>query len=276
MTLADLELALDWAAAEGWNPGLDDAAAFHLADPDGFLMGFLDGEPVACISVVNYGDSFAFLGLYICRAEFRGRGFGWALWQAGLAHAGDRTIGLDGIIAQQANYAKSGFTLAHHTIRYVGVASTSEIGDARIVELRRARPGGLAGAVAAYDEAFFPGPRSGFLRGWIMPPGRRTVVWVEENKVRGYGSVRACRAGNKIGPLFADTETIADRLFGALTARLRGSLVSVDVPQPNGTATALAKHNGLAPVFETARMSRGKSPFPPLDRIWGITTLELG
>ena len=28
MTRAELELALEWAAEEGWNPGLHDAAAF--------------------------------------------------------------------------------------------------------------------------------------------------------------------------------------------------------------------------------------------------------
>ncbi len=33
MALDDLALAVDWAAAEGWNPGVDDARAFMAADP---------------------------------------------------------------------------------------------------------------------------------------------------------------------------------------------------------------------------------------------------
>ncbi len=45
MTADDLRLALDWAAAEGWNPGLEDAFCFATIDPDGLLMGFVDGEP---------------------------------------------------------------------------------------------------------------------------------------------------------------------------------------------------------------------------------------
>ncbi len=65
MAEADVALAVDWAAAEGWNPGLSDAACFRAADPGGFLVGRLDGVPVATISVVRYGTSFAFLGLYI-------------------------------------------------------------------------------------------------------------------------------------------------------------------------------------------------------------------
>jgi hypothetical protein len=70
----DLSLALDWAAAEGWNPGLSDAACFLAADPDGFLLAELDGEPIGCVSAVRYGEGFGFLGFYIVRPAHRGRG----------------------------------------------------------------------------------------------------------------------------------------------------------------------------------------------------------
>ena len=39
-----------WAAAEGWNPGVHDAACFVGTDPGGFLVGDRDGEPAGCIS----------------------------------------------------------------------------------------------------------------------------------------------------------------------------------------------------------------------------------
>ena len=73
----EVALALDWAAAEGWNPGLHDAPCFHAADPQGFLLGLLDEEPVATISVVKYGADFGFLGFYIVKPGFRGRGNNW-------------------------------------------------------------------------------------------------------------------------------------------------------------------------------------------------------
>ena len=276
MTRADLATALDWAAGENWNPGLDDTDAFLAADADGFLMGFLGDEPVASISVVRYGDRFGFLGFYICRPDFRGLGHGMALWQAGMTHLGERTIGLDGVVDQQANYRKSGFALAHRNIRYGGPATAEEIADARIVELEPARPEGLADAVVAYDRALFTGQRDEFLRTWITPPGRRTVVYLVEDQIRGYGSLRACREGYKIGPLFADSDAIAGRLFAALTGKLRGAPVYLDIPEPNAAAQALAERCGLRPVFETARMYRGPAPAELLDRIFGITTFELG
>jgi ribosomal protein S18 acetylase RimI-like enzyme len=276
MTPVDLDVAIGWAAAEGWNPGAGDATAFRVADPEGFLIGTIDTEPVACISVVNYGDAFAFLGLYICRPEFRGRGYGRALWQAGIAHAAGRTVGLDGVVDQQANYARSGFAFAHRTMRYGGVIATMETAKSQIVELRPDRPRGLAGSIVAYDRAFFPGTRDAFLRAWLAPPHRRTVVWIEENAIRGYGCIRTCGDPWKIGPLFADTPAIAEHLFDALTSRLGDATVFLDVPEPNAAAITLAKRHGLSPVFETARMYRGAPPALPLDRTFGITTLELG
>jgi GNAT superfamily N-acetyltransferase len=122
MTEADLALALEWAAAEGWNPGLHDAHCFYAADPQGFFVGERDGLPIGCVSAVRYGSGFGFLGLYIVKAEHRGQGFGLELWRAALDHLGDRVIGLDGVVAQQENYRKSGFRLAFRNIRQQGRA----------------------------------------------------------------------------------------------------------------------------------------------------------
>ncbi len=122
MTRADLELALTWAEAEGWNPGREDAEAFLAADPGGFLMAEVDGAPAASLSIVRSEGEHAFLGLYICRPDLRGRGVGHALWREEMDRLAQRSVGLDGAPAQQANYARSGFAPSHRTIRFCGVA----------------------------------------------------------------------------------------------------------------------------------------------------------
>ena len=81
MSAAELDIAVDWAAKEGWNPGLADATCFRAQDPGGFLLGALDGEPIASISVVRYGSNYGFLGFYICVPEERGKGYGLRLWE---------------------------------------------------------------------------------------------------------------------------------------------------------------------------------------------------
>ena len=134
----------------------------------------------------------------------------------------------------------------------------------------------IADAVLAYDRLFFPAPREAFLRCWLRPDARHAIALVEDGLVRGYGVIRACRSGSKIGPLFADGEREADLLFRALAAEAKGGAVFLDLPEPNQAAIRLATRHGLSPVFETARMYRGERPDLPLSRTYGISTFELG
>src|SRR5438128_8232837 len=151
MTRQEVVTAIEWAAAEGWNPGLHDAACFYAADPNGFPVGLLEDEPVATISVVKYGASFGFLGLYIVKSSHRGRGYGLQLWHAGLAYLGQRTIGLDGVVAQQTNYRNSGFELVYRNIRYQGTGGVHVPEDRRIVPLSSIP----FNEVNAYDRSLF-------------------------------------------------------------------------------------------------------------------------
>ena len=190
MRADEIALAVDWAAAEGWNPGLHDAACFATVDPEGFLIGELDGKPAATISCVNYDDRFAFLGFYIVRPDLRGRGFGLTLWQAAIAHAGARTIGLDGVVAQQDNYRKSGFILAYRNVRYGGRVAAAASVPARF----RSRDIPLA-VIAADDATVFPAPRDDFLRAWIGTHGPYGRALVRDGALAAWGVIRPCRAG---------------------------------------------------------------------------------
>ena len=44
LSLDEVALLVDWAAEEGWNPGLHDAPLFQAADPDGFIGGFVGDD----------------------------------------------------------------------------------------------------------------------------------------------------------------------------------------------------------------------------------------
>lgn len=275
MTRADLDMAIDWAAAEGWNPGLHDADTFNAADPAGFLLGVLEAEPVAMISAVRYGEHFGFIGFYIVRPEFRGQGHGIALWRAAMARLAGRTIGLDGVVAQQDSYRKSGFELAWNNVRHEGVACRCERPDSEVVPLG---PVGQATAeLLEYDAAFFPDDRRRFVQHWTTQTGSTALAVRRDGLLAGYGVIRPCRIGCKIGPLFADDADLADRLLRALISRVRpGEPVQLDIPATNPLALELVQSHGMRPVFETARMYAGVAPDLPIRRLFGITTFELG
>ena len=272
MTRGELDIAVDWAAAEGWNPGQHDADCFYHTDPTGFLMGFLEGEPIASISAVKYGDSFGFIGFYIVKPEFRGQGHGLTLWNAALESLQGRNVGLDGVVAQQENYVKSGFSLAYRQIRYEGLGGSvgHASGCTPLTELPVER-------VINYDRQFFPEVRSRFIKPWVTHPQHHAIAVLEAQTLAGYGVLRPCRSGYKIGPLFADTATIADKIFRALVAQVpTGSPFYLDVPAVNSAAVSLAQRYEMHPIFETARMYTQSTPQLPLNRIFGITTFELG
>ncbi|TCL65121.1 GNAT family N-acetyltransferase [Rhizobium sp. BK251] len=273
MRPGELELALEWARQEGWNPGLDDAHAFHAADPSGFLVGTIGEVPVACISVVKYGDSFAFVGLYIVHPEFRGKGHGKAVWDAGMASAAGRTVGLDGVVERQSDYRRAGFEVAYRTMRYGGIVANPSQAGADVLPVSAE----LLDEISHYDAGIFPAMRASFLTEWCgSQEKRRTFVVRGEAGIRGYGTIRRCFEGFKIGPLFADDRQAAEALIGTLLREAKGQRVYIDVPAENDEAVRLVAALGLEPGFETARMYRGPAPAIPLERVFGTTTLELG
>ena len=263
----EVEVAIDWAAAEGWNPGVHDADTFAAADDGAFIGGFLGEDLVAVVSAVRYGRAFGFVGFYIVAPEHRGRGFGLQVWRAAIDRLAGRTIGLDGVLEQEQTYRRSGFEAAFHSARFAGLAPG-------VVDLA----GMPFDAVVAFDRRFFPANRTRLLSAWVRQPDAvaQAVVGGDGATV-GYAVRRACRTGYKIGPLFAHTPAVADALFCSVTADLGPhDEVFLDVPLTNPRAIALAERHHLTPVFETVRMYTAPAPRVAADRAFGITSFELG
>lgn len=273
MSRLDLKTAIGWASREGWNPGLHDLDPFYDLDPDGYFLGLLGERPVASVSCIRYSNRYGFLGFYIVDPDLRGQGLGLALWNAALEHVSGCVVGLDGVVAQQDNYRKSGFELAWHNVRYEGRGRGPGRHDARIVPLSLVP----FDVLTAYDRAFHPEPRVAFLRSWTRLAQSQALGWVEKGELRGYGVIRACVEGHKLAPLCADTSGLAAALFEALCASVApNEPVFIDLPQALPQTVAWAKSLGLEPTFPTARMYRGPAPRLDLLRFYGLTALEVG
>ncbi len=88
--------------------------------------------------------------------------------------------------------------------------------------------------------------------------------------------MRPCLTGWKIGPLFAATSAAASQLFEAFQAASHREPVYLDAPDYNPHALEFCKRFAMTEVFGCVRMYNG--PVPDLDheRIFGITTFEVG
>jgi len=276
MRRGELDTLVDWAAAEGWNPGLNDADIFWATDPEGFIAAEIDGAMIGGGSIVSYGGQYGFMGFFIVHPDYRGHGLGNTLWHARLQRLIGRlkspaVIGMDGVFDMQSYYAKGGFRFAVRDLRFEATAQTfqtsPDIHDMAEIDFAD---------IDAYDRAHFPAPRSGFLRDWISQAGAHALASVQAGRLTGFGVVRPCRQGYKIGPLFADTPEVAEALFRALSTRVAGSDIYIDVPEDNRPAMALTQRHGMKEVFGCAKMYYGPRPQLREDGIFAVTTFELG
>jgi len=272
----ELDTLVDWAAAEGWNPGLNDADIFWATDPEGFIAAELEGEMIGGGSIVSYGGRYGFMGFFIVHPDYRGRGLGNTLWHARLQRLIGRldepaVIGMDGVFDMQAYYAQGGFNFAVRDLRFESTAQSfpvsPDIHDLSEVDFA---------SLDTYDRAHFPAPRGEFLKRWVTQPGTHALGCVLDGKLAGYGVVRPCRQGYKIGPLFADSPDIAEELFRALSTPVSGSDIYIDVPEDNEAAMTLTRRHSMKEVFGCAKMYYGPRPELPEDEIFAVTTFELG
>jgi ribosomal protein S18 acetylase RimI-like enzyme len=267
---------VDWAANEGWNPGLYDAGLFWVTDPDGFYGYFLDDEMIGGGSIVSYDKNFGFMGFFIMRPDFRSRGLGRQLWYERRDNLLKRLnpgapIGMDGVVAMQSFYKKGGFEIAFRDERYELAGSDFEIAP----QISPVNPDDFD-AVLRFDQQCFGFPRPQFMMPWITQPGSLSFKYVQDGDLHGFVIMRKALNGFKICPLFADNEQIATELYKACLNSAGNEKVYLDIPVSNPAAVAMVKRFGASYVFECARMYYGTPPVTDVTRIFGITSFELG
>ena len=280
-TLDEIGVLLSWAENEGWNPGIGDAGLFYEADESGYFVSYLNDVLVAGISVVKQNDKHAFLGLYLCHPEYRGKGIGLKTWNAGLSSVGARCVGLDGVVDQQENYSRSGFSYVHRNVRYAGPISQL-ISELESSSTNNGIKTSLAtiedlNAVVEYDAHVGGLERPTFYKAWLKNHStRKTMIAMANERIVGVAGIRQCASGYKVGPWLADNATVASTLIYETVKPYQHESVMIDIPEPNRAAAELLQSSGFAPVFETARMYRGAAPSIDTDRLFGVATLELG
>lgn len=276
MRREELDILVQWAINEGWNVGLSDADIFWATDPGAFIAAELSGDFVGGGSIASYDGTFGFMGFFIIHPDHRGRGLGHELWHARRQILIDRltkpaVIGMDGVFNMQAYYAKGGFVFSERDLRFESVGSAGPVHHS-IIDLTD----WPFADIENYDRRHFPAPRSEFLRLWLNQPGAWAFGSVSGGTLAGFGVIRPCQTGYKIGPLFADSPAIAENLFVALSAQVPGESIFLDVPENNQAAIAMTSRHGMKEVFGCAKMYLGPKPTLPEQEIFGVTSFELG
>ncbi len=265
-----------WAQQEGWNTGIYDADVYFATDPDGFYGFHYNDELIAGGSIVSYNGNFGFMGFFIVKPPYRTHGIGRKLWYhrrdklLSRLHK-DAAIGMDGVVDMQPFYREGGFEIAFRDVRYERKGSSFEI-DKNISPIEKED----FENILAYDQQCFGFSRPQFLKPWLQLPLTKTFKYVENDQLKGFAIIRKATTGYKVCPLFADNPTIAEALYQACLNAINDESLFLDIPMSNEAAKALVKKYEATYIFECARMYYGTPPTVALDKIFGITTFELG
>ena len=276
LNFSELETLISWAKEEGWDPGLSDATLFWETDPNGFYGYFNNQELVAGGAIVSYNGEFGFMGLFIVHPKYRHLGIGRKLWHQRknklLSRINkDASIGLDGVVAMQDFYNKGGFDIAFRDERHEKLGAHFKVHThvSKISELDTED-------VIKYDTECFGFHRPQFLLPWLKQPYGFSFKYVESGLLKGYAVLRKTWKGYKICPLFADDQFIAEELYKACLNEVPNELVYIDIPMNNKLAVDLVFKYQTTYIFECARMYLNNMPSIPNQKIFGITTFELG
>ena len=276
LTFQDLSTLVEWARDEGWNPGLHDAEVYWATDPNGFYGYYFEESLIGGGSIVSYNNEFGFMGLFIVRPEFRTNGIGEKLWYQRRNLLKERlnsntSIGMDGVVAMQSFYKKGGFELYFKDERYEKIGMEFYL-DPNISSIREQD----LPEILDYDKQCFGFYRPQFLNPWIKLPGNKNFKYVEKNQLKGFCVLRKVSKGFKIGPLFADTPEIAEELYKACLTSVIGEPLYIDIPMSNQAAIQMISKHKAKYVFECARMYYGPPPKIAMEKVYGITSFELG
>jgi hypothetical protein len=272
----NLNTLLDWASKEGWNPGKNDADIFWANDPDAYYGLFENNELVAGGAITAYNKEFGFMGLFIVNPNYRKLGIGKKLWYLRRdllikRLKSDAAIGMDGVVTMQPFYKQGGFNFAFKDTRYQ-LQSAKRNYNENILSINPDD----CNAIIKYDKICFGFERSSFIQLWLSQENSVSYQYQIDNKIQGYATVRKTELGYKIGPLFADSPLIAENLLNYCLSSFNDETYFIDVPNVNLESTKLMVEYGGAAVFECGRMYYGTPPLLPMQKIYGITTLELG
>lgn len=276
LDLNGVKTLVDWARKEGWNPGPHDAEAFYETDPKGFYGFHYEGKLIAGGSIVSYNGDFGFMGFFIVKPEYRDQGIGRKLWYLRRDTLRSRlqenaAIGMDGVVDMQPFYQEGGFEIAFRDVRYERKGADFTV-DSNISPIEKED----FDRILAYDQQCFGFSRPQFLRPWLALPENKTFKYVENDELKGFAIVRKATTGYKVCPLFANDSAIAETLYKACLNAVKDESLFLDIPMVNDAAKKLVATYEATYVFECARMYYGNPPTVALDKIFGITTFELG
>jgi ribosomal protein S18 acetylase RimI-like enzyme len=281
LTPADVTFAAELNALIGWNQTERDWRGYLEFAPDGCFVADVAGQRAGTATTIAYGDRFGWVGMVLVRPEFRRLGLGTTLLRHTIDFLRSRGTGcvkLDATPMGRPVYLPLGFVDEYEVSRYQVTAAGAGVGAAGAAE-ETLQPLAEAdfSAVVRLDAAAFGAERPAVLRAMSGRDPEMCFAVSEAGRIRGYAIARQGREAVQLGPWIAEDPETAERLLGAVLARVAGRRVFVDVPHPNAAGRALVERHGFTVQRGFMRMFLGENRHPGApEKVYGTSGAEKG
>jgi GNAT superfamily N-acetyltransferase len=256
MTAEDIPEGMRMKDVAGWNQTADDWMRFLTATPDGCFVAECDGQVVGTSATIIYEGRFAWIGMVLVDAAYRGRGIGRALLECAIRYLDSRNVPamkLDATPQGKPLYKKLGFVSEYEIERWMLRGQSAVVlpgkGTVEIEDVLR------------LDREIFGADRGQLLRSLAEAAPDFALADRQGEEIIGYTfGRRGSRAGH-LGPWVARNEDAASRLLDAFLSRSGKDLIFVDCAQSNPWAIPLVKNRGFEFSRPLTRMFRGTNKY---------------
>ncbi|KAH3854463.1 uncharacterized protein F36G3.2-like [Dreissena polymorpha] len=186
-----------------------------------YLMVAVDenDEPVGYGGITLATPDICYIGNFIVREDWRGKGIGQLISQALIERAGDRNIAMDAVSYMGDFYERNGFKFSTSNVAYNTVCVNEAMKKSVQSEFKcRDLTEDLWPMVTKYDRQVYPTlDRERILRAWFCAEGSRAMVAFRVNQVVGYGSIHE-KPHQEYGlkNVFADNESVVEAILREL------------------------------------------------------------
>ena len=273
MTLEDVALGTRLKDQAGWNQTEGDWRRFLDLEPSGCFVAMKAGCPVGTVTAFVFG-SIGWIAMVLVDKHARHQGVGTRLVEHALQYLdarGVRTARLDATALGRPIYQRLGFVAEYELVRMQGVARAT-VGESKVRTPRSKR----FTEVLELDRKVTATERGRLLEALHRESPDAMRIFVDDEDVLGYLTIRDGARATQIGPGMACTEEAGRALIDDGLSRCRGKPVFLDVPVVNRKAVTCAELHGLVVQRPFIRMRRGDPVHDDPTRLWASSGPEKG
>jgi GNAT superfamily N-acetyltransferase len=265
MTEADIPAGMRLKEISGWNQTGEDWLRFLNASPNGCFVAEVDSKVVGTAATISYENKFAWIGMVLVDAEYRGRGIGTLLLEKTIAFLDEvkiPTMKLDATPQGKTLYEKLGFVTEYEIERLILKRGPEQLLNSQPTNAQGRISNAELEIVMARDRELFGADRSGLLKSLHQEAPELTFAVWNTGKLNGYIFGRKGSFADHLGPLMAtDGETCQKLIAGFLRGSDREILI-VDCLKSAGFGGDLLRQHEFRYSRPLTRMFRGQNRFP--------------